>query len=133
MMNTIPSTFGMIALAGLLAVPVVAQQSQPAQGPNAVLQVDTVRLTQGVRASKLIGSHVYNDAGERIGTMDDLIVTGGDRIVVGVVSVGGFLGIGSKLVAVPYERLAFGQDGRITLQGATKESLAALPGFTYGG
>lgn len=132
-MNRIPPTIGMIAMTGLLAVPSLAQQGQPPQGPNAVLQVDTVRLTQGMRASKLIGSHVYNEAGERIGTMDDLIVTGGDRIVVGVVSVGGFLGIGSKLVAVPYERLAFAQDGRITLQGATRDSLTALPGFTYGG
>lgn len=132
-MNSIPSTLGMIAIAALAAVPVVAQQTTATQGPSAVLQVDTVRLTQGTRASKLIGSYVYNEAGDRIGAMDDLIVTGGDRIVVGVVSVGGFLGIGSKLVAVPYERMVFAPDGKITLQGATKESLAALPGFTYGG
>jgi hypothetical protein len=51
---------------------------------------------------------------------------------VAVISVGGFLGIGAKLVAVPYDRLQAASSGnRWTLTGATKESLGSLPTFTY--
>ena len=50
-----------------------------------------------------------------------------------MISVGGFLGIGAKLVAVPFERLqaASGSGNRWTLTGATKDSLGSLPTFTY--
>ena len=44
---------------------------------------------------------------ERIGTVDDLIVGQDGRISEAVLSVGGFLRIGAKLVAVPYDRLRF--------------------------
>ena len=50
---------------------------------------------------------VYNDRDERIGTVDDLIVGQDGRISEAVLSVGGFLGIGAKLVAVPYNQLRF--------------------------
>jgi hypothetical protein len=53
-----------------------------------------------------------------------------------VVSVGGFLGIGNKLVAVPYDQLHLGMDKdqtKITMPGASKEALKAMPTFTYSG
>ena len=52
-----------------------------------------------------------------------------------MISVGGFLGIGAKLVAVPFDRLqaAGGSNNRWTLAGATKDSLGSLPTFTYEG
>ena len=77
---------------------------------NPNLAVASVRLENGVRASKLIGAAVYGDGGQQIGSLDDLIMTGGDRITVAIVSVGGFLGYGSKLVAFPYSQLK--QDGQ---------------------
>ena len=47
-----------------------------------------------------------------------------------VLSVGGFLGIGDKLIALPYEQMR--TDGKkIVLPGATKDSLKALPEFKY--
>lgn len=63
----------------------------------------TVKLQGGQRASKLIGSAAYNDQNEKIGSVDDLIVKDGNRIVMAIVSVGGFLGMGNKLVAVPFD------------------------------
>src|ERR1700759_4667423 len=79
---------------------------EPAGMPkNPDLAVASVTMQGGSRLSKLIGSSVYNDQNEKIGTLDDLILKDGDRITLGVVSVGGFLGMGNKLVAVPYDQL----------------------------
>ncbi len=96
------------------------------------MAVDSMRLREGRRASQVIGSTVYNENNESIGEVDDLIVpaTGGQPVA--VISVGGFLGIGARLVAVPYERLSHnGERNRWMLQGASKESLQSLPAFTY--
>ena len=54
----------------------------------------------------------------------------------GVVSVGGFLGMGNKLVAVPYDQLHLETDKdqmKITMPGASKDALNAMPTFTYSG
>jgi PRC-barrel domain len=111
----------------------------PGPGRNAKnpdLTVATVKLQGGSRVSKLIGSAVYNDQNEKIGSLDDLIMKDGNRIVMGVVSVGGFLGMGNKLVAVPYDQLHLEADKdqtKITMPGASKDALNAMPTFTYGG
>jgi sporulation protein YlmC with PRC-barrel domain len=110
--------------------------NQPGAPTSADLAVATVRLQGGLRASQLIGSEVYNDKQEKVGSLDDLIVKEGDRIVVAVVSVGGFLGIGNKLVAVPYHQLHIEttKDGtKVTMPSASKNALNAMPTFTYSG
>jgi hypothetical protein len=97
------------------------------------LAVDQAGLRDSLRASRVIGSALYNETNERVGEVDELLlpVAGGPPIA--VVSVGGFLGIGAKLVAVPFERLRSptGGNGRWTLTGATKDSLGSLPTFSY--
>src|SRR5690349_10690435 len=96
------------------------------------LAVDSAQLRNGRRASKVIGSAVYNENNESIGEVDDILIPPGGSGPIAVISVGGFLGIGAKLVAVPYERLqSAGGNNRWTLTGATKDSLGSLPTFTY--
>jgi sporulation protein YlmC with PRC-barrel domain len=94
----------------------------------------TVEVTQAVavgsRASKLIGAPVYNEQEERVGSIDDLIVTPDKALSFAIVSVGGFLGLGRRLVAIPAEQLRDMQ-GRLILPGATKEALKELPEFQY--
>jgi hypothetical protein len=65
-----------------------------------------------------------------VGTIDDLIVTPNEKVPFAVLSVGGFLGIGTKFVVVPFSELQM-QDHKVVLTGATKASLNALPAFTY--
>jgi PRC-barrel domain len=97
---------------------------------------NTVTTDNGsLRASKIVGSAVYNDHDQKIGSIDDLVI-GSDYSLQAVVSVGGFLGIGSKMVAVPFNRLDFGNpqgsgDNRIVLPGSSKEKLTAMPDFHY--
>ncbi len=107
-----------------------AVTAMPTTGP---LAVDAARLHEGRRASKVIGSTVYGgDGNDSIGSVDDLIVPRDGGNLVAILSVGGFLGIGAKLVAVPYERLQYNAErDRWMLPGATKEALTALPTFAY--
>jgi hypothetical protein len=96
------------------------------------MSVDSMSLRDGRRASQVIGSTVYNENNESIGEVDDLIVPSAGGQPVAVISVGGFLGIGARLVAIPYERLTHNAErNRWMLQGATKDSLQSVPAFTY--
>ncbi|MGL4967689.1 MAG: PRC-barrel domain-containing protein [Inquilinus sp.] len=95
-----------------------------------VMKVDPQSVATGYRTSKVVGSSVVNEAGESVGTIDDLIVTPNEKVPFAVLSVGGFLGIGTKYVVVPYSALEV-NDKRMMLRGATKESLKSLPEFKY--
>jgi hypothetical protein len=120
-------------LVALLAGAAVSAALVPRVVPAAValVVVDVVSVADGYRFSKLRGESVYNSTNEKIGSLDDLIV-GKDRVLFAIIEVGGFLGIGSRLVAVPYTSLQISADGkRITLPGATKEQLKSLPEFHY--
>ena len=99
------------------------QRSGAAQGEVAIIKVDVERVALGQRASKLVGAAVVNSKDERIGTIDDLVVNPDDRVTYAVLSVGGSLGIGSKLVAVPFHSLQTVKEDRLMLPGATKEAL----------
>ncbi|MCO6418199.1 PRC-barrel domain-containing protein [Siccirubricoccus sp. KC 17139] len=106
--------------------------STGAGAATGTMAVDSAAARNGRRASKVIGANVYNENNESIGEVDDIIIPPGGGAPVAVLSVGGFLGIGAKLVAVPYDRLQMGgNNNRWTLSGATKESLTGLPTFTY--
>ena len=96
----------------------------------ALTKIDPASLATGYRTSKVVGSTVVNEANETIGTIDDLIVTPSDKVPFAVLSIGGFLGIGTTYVVVPYSQLEV-HENRMLLRGATKESLKALPAFKY--
>ena len=59
------------------------------------------------RASKLVGLSVYNDKNESIGSINDLLADKDGKIKAVVIGVGGFLGVGEHLVAIPYEKVKF--------------------------
>lgn len=63
--------------------------------------------------SKMIGSTVINDKNERIGTVDDVIADKDKKqLSFAVLQVGGFLGLGGRLVAVPYDSLVIDDTGQ---------------------
>jgi hypothetical protein len=88
-----------------------------------------------LRASKIVGSSVYNDHDQKVGSIDDLVI-GNDKTLNAVLSVGGFLGMGTKMVEVPFDKLQFGNekassDNRVVLPGVTKDSLNEMPDYHY--
>ena len=59
------------------------------------------------RASKMVGLSVYNDKNESIGSINDLLTEKDGKIKAVVIGVGGFLGVGEHLVAIPFEKVKF--------------------------
>ena len=88
-------------------------------------------VTKGWSAKKqILGKDVFTLQGEKIGTIDDLIVAPDKSISYAIVGVGGFLGVASHDVAVPVKQFKQ-QAGRFVLPGATKETLQKAPKFEY--
>jgi sporulation protein YlmC with PRC-barrel domain len=59
------------------------------------------------RASKVVGLNVYNEKNENVGSVNDLLMDKSGGIKAAVISVGGFLGMGARLVAVPFDKIKF--------------------------
>jgi sporulation protein YlmC with PRC-barrel domain len=128
-----PSTINALVWLSLAAT--LAFTTSPAlpQAGVALVQVDLSVVGQGYRMSKLLGSGVVNDKSEKIGTLDDVISDKDKKqLNFAILQVGGFLGLGGRLVAVPYENLVIDDKGqKITLPGASKDALKKLSEFHY--
>jgi len=118
------------------------QRSMPGSQPSPL----AVNLTSGaqpqwytqhgneMRASKLIGTTVVNDANESIGKIGEVILGKDGKIAAVVIGVGGFLGIGEHEVAVNFEslRIARGSDNKTAVSlNATKDSLMGAPEWRW--
>ncbi len=68
---------------------------------------DTSSLRGSWRTSKLVGLNVYNDSNESLGSISDLLTDKSGDIKAVVIGVGGFLGVGEHLVAVPLDKVKF--------------------------
>lgn len=103
-------------LAGTALLATVAfAQSPPATttdkaAPAATATTTTTTASGEWRASKMSGLKVYNEANENIGSINDLLMDKSGAIKIAVIGVGGFLGMGEHLVAVPYEKLKFANE-----------------------
>jgi sporulation protein YlmC with PRC-barrel domain len=95
-----------LAGAGLLATAAFAQTPATSDGANAA-PMSNSSLHGDWRTSKVVGLSVYNDNNESIGSINDLLTDKGGNIKAVVLGVGGFLGVGAHLVAVPYDKMKF--------------------------
>ena len=127
MKHSIALLLGGAVIAAAVSSPVLSQGTPQTA---AIMKVDPQSVATGYRTSKVVGSTVVNEANETVGTIDDLIVTPSEKVPFAVLSVGGFLGMGTKYVVVPYSSLQV-RDKKMMLPGATKDSLKALPEFKY--
>jgi PRC-barrel domain len=151
-MQTKMSLATMIAVAAVISVPQLAFAQTPAppsntSPPGRVAPVNPAAPTrpqtaapgasstyltadQQARASKLIGASVYNEQDQKIGNVDELLITNGHDVSHAVLSVGGFLGIKAKLVKVTYDQLQM-KDNKLVMSGATKDQLMQLPEYKF--
>ena len=132
MKNALKLLSGAILVGGLLSGTVIPRQVFAQGKPQTVtlVKVDPASISKGYRTSKVVGSTVVNEANQTVGTIDDLLVTPNEKVPFAVLSVGGFLGLGTKYVVIPFSSLEI-QDRSMMLRGATKESLKGLPDFKY--
>lgn len=98
-------------LAGTALLATVAFAQNPTattdKAPAAAATTTTTTASGQWRTSKMDGIKVYNDANENIGSINDLLMDKSGNIKIAVIGVGGFLGLGEHLVAVPFEKLKF--------------------------
>src|SRR3954453_6314001 len=113
----------------VLGTTVQAQQTQTEPLPPVPFEgTDEAALAGSARASKLIGSSLYR-GDTSIGTIDDVLVDLDHATLKALVlSVGGFLGLGHKLVAVPVNQVKLSTEAKFTTE-LTKEQLTRAPAF----
>ncbi|MBP1153024.1 MULTISPECIES: PRC-barrel domain-containing protein [Methylocaldum] len=125
---------GFVWAAGSTAQP---QEGAPVAGEatfgTTVIQHELI--ARGWRASKLMRANVYNENNQKIGAIDDFIVSPDGSLSVAIVDVGGFLGMGAHRVAIPVQQFQPIGDktdvSKLVLPGASKDALKALPEFKY--
>jgi len=132
------AALGSGAVAAALAAALLAAGPRPAPAQVVhLVVVDVASIAKGYRVSKLTGTAVQNDRDEKIGSLDDIVIGRDEpRAMFAVLQVGGFLGLGSRLVAVPYDSLKLDEESngkvKIVLPGASKDELKKLNEVKYG-
>jgi sporulation protein YlmC with PRC-barrel domain len=135
MTTTMRSGIRIVAAMAVAAVISMSAASAGAQVAGSstigVTKEEIKEVMQGWSAKKaVLGKAVYNDKNEKIGTIDDLIITPDRSVSYAIIGAGGFLGIGKHDVAIPMSQLKLEKD-KFILPGATKEALKAMPKFEY--
>jgi sporulation protein YlmC with PRC-barrel domain len=136
-------TILMAGVAGtvLAAAPLAfAQQSTPQNQPATPPASSTMPSSpstanapspSAVQVDKLVGKSVRNANGEKIGDIEAVYVTPSGQVDSVIIGVGGFLGMGEKEVAVKWSDLKVNAEGDVITSTMTKDSLKALPEYTY--
>jgi len=135
MTTTMRSGIRIVAAMAVTAVISMSAASAGAQVAGSstigVTKEEIKAVLEGWSAKKaILGKAVYNDKNEKIGTIDDLIITPDRSVSYAIIGAGGFLGIGKHDVAIPISQLKLEKD-KFILPGATKEALKAMPKFEY--
>ena len=86
-----------------------------------------------VMSTKIVGSDVYNNQSENLGTIEDLVIEDGRTVTGVVVSVGGFLGLGESYVVLDPSTVVLSQkDGNWkAFVDTSKDTLKSAPKFQY--
>jgi len=115
----------LVALAVAIGSPAWAQEGTKKAADN-------IKVEKVYRASTIKGMGVWNLEGEKVGTVDELVIDiEKGQVVYAALSVGGFLGVGDKLFAIPWREftLEVDEEGKGFRVDVTKEKLKAAEGF----
>jgi sporulation protein YlmC with PRC-barrel domain len=120
-----------VTIAAIGLAPLAAMAQVAGSTTTAVAVVESTNVAMGWSVKKtLMGKAVYNEAGQKVGKVEDLIISPDKAISLVIVGAGGFVGIGRHDVAVPITQLQ-DKSGRLVLAGATKDSIKAMAPFDY--
>jgi uncharacterized protein YrrD len=79
---------------------------------------------------QLLGQNVYNEKNEKVGKVDDLIVSPSKSVSYAIIGAGGFLGVARHDVAIPVSQFTQ-SEGKFVLNGASKDAIKNMPAFEY--
>ena len=120
------------SVVALMALPVLAQDAPATAVKKAPAERSATLDASDVSAKALLNESVKNAANETIGDINDVLISGDGKVAAVIVGVGGFLGMGEKNVALPYDQLVFAKDvgdDLVVTTSATKESLETAPEY----
>lgn len=127
------STIALVTLTLLGASASSLVHAQVAGGTTTVgvAVIESTQLAMGWSVKKtLMGKTVYNDAGQKIGKVEDLIISPDKSVSYVIIGAGGFIGIGRHDVAIPVSQIQE-QAGKLVMPGATKDTVKSMPAFIY--
>jgi sporulation protein YlmC with PRC-barrel domain len=120
-----------LMLAGIALTPAVSHAQVAGSTLIGVSVAELRDVTLGWSAKRqILGQAVYNDKDERVGSIDDIIVTGDKAVTYAIVNAGSFLAVAKHDIAVPVSQLKL-VDNKLVLDGATRDALKASPKFEY--
>jgi len=99
-------------------------------GPSQAAEPAPAAAGGSLRASALVGLPVTNDRDQKLGKIDDLMVSRSGTITRVILAVDGGAGLDPKLVAVPFNDVKVSSKG--VVYAVTADKLQALPEFKYG-
>jgi sporulation protein YlmC with PRC-barrel domain len=112
----------------------MAQQTAPVPSPTGNAQILTTLPADANTITHWYKQSVYDPSDNKIGEIMDLLVSKEGKIEAMIIGVGGFLGMGEKDVAVPFNAVQFKTKDNnkwYPVMNATKDSLKNAPGFKY--
>lgn len=116
------------------SIPIIASGTPKVVGiqPIEMTVEETAVLPTGVSAKKSLLNHdVYNAQNQKIGKVNDMIVSPDKQVSFIILGAGGFLGFDQHDVAIPFRMVKYDNKGRIVIKDATKAALLNLPKFRY--
>ena len=122
----------LVIVAGIsLSVPAISQAQVAGSTLLGVSYGELRDVTLGWSAKRqILGHPVYNNMDERVGSVDDIIVTTDKSVSYAIINAGGFLAVAKHNVAVPVSQFQLSGD-KLVLPGATRDTLKAAPEFDY--
>ena len=118
-------------IAGIaLSAPAVSQAQVAGSTLLGVSYGELRDVTLGWSERQILGHPVYNNMDERVGSVDDILVTTGKSVSYAIINAGGFLAVAKHNVAVPVSKFQLSGD-KLVLPGATRDALKAAPEFDY--
>jgi hypothetical protein len=106
-------------------------KTNPYLADNARTAMAVATTANAVDTHKLIGRNITNGSNDTVGEIDSVLIDRAGAVKYVVVGVGGFLGMGEKKVALPWDALAITETGEKVTANVTKDQLKALPEFRY--
>jgi len=111
------------------AMPVFAQVAGTTTIGVQVAELSEVAIGWSAKR-QILGHVVYNAKGEKVGRVDDLIIASDKSLSFAIIGAGGFVGLARHDVAIPVNQF-HEREGKLVIEGATKEAIKALPKFEY--
>lgn len=123
-----------LASAGLFTTVGTNQAQAQVAGSTTTIGIsvdESTKLAMGWSVKKtILGKTVYNDQNQKVGTVEDLIISPDRNVSYAIVGAGGFIGMGRHDVAIPVSQIT-NEGGKLIMPGATKDVVKSLPTFVY--